>query len=37
MGLGLAISRRLAESNGARLTVESELDRGSRFLLHFPG
>ena len=36
-GLGLPLARRLAESMGCRLTVESALGEGSRFTVHFPG
>jgi PAS domain S-box-containing protein len=35
-GLGLAVSRQLAESIGARIEVTSELGRGSAFTLHIP-
>jgi signal transduction histidine kinase len=35
-GLGLAISRRLAEVLGGRITAESEVGRGSRFVLWLP-
>lgn len=35
-GLGLTLSRRLAEAMGGTLTVESELGRGSRFSVVFP-
>jgi signal transduction histidine kinase/CheY-like chemotaxis protein len=35
-GLGLALCRRLAEAHGGRLTVTSELGRGSRFELILP-
>jgi len=35
-GLGLAIAARLAESCGARITVESTLGKGSRFSVRMP-
>jgi PAS domain S-box-containing protein len=35
-GLGLTVSRRLAESIGARIEVTSEPGRGSAFTLHIP-
>ena len=35
-GLGLAIAARIAESCGGRLTVQSELGKGSRFTLILP-
>ncbi|MFL5608866.1 MAG: ATP-binding protein, partial [Gemmatimonadaceae bacterium] len=36
-GLGLPIARRLAESMGCRLTVESVVGEGARFTLWLPG
>lgn len=36
MGLGLAISRRLAELMGGRISVESTIGEGSRFELELP-
>lgn len=36
-GLGLSISRRLAEAMGGRLSVRSEPETGSVFLLELPG
>jgi signal transduction histidine kinase len=35
-GLGLAIAARIADSCGGRLTVQSELGKGSRFVLRIP-
>jgi signal transduction histidine kinase len=35
-GLGLPICRRLAELHGATLEVESDLGRGTRFIITFP-
>jgi signal transduction histidine kinase len=36
MGLGLSLSKRIAESMGGRLSVESGLGIGSTFTLHLP-
>jgi len=35
-GLGLAMTRRIVEEHGGKVTVESELGKGSDFRLHFP-
>jgi signal transduction histidine kinase len=35
-GLGLALSRKLAQLHGGDITVHSELGRGSCFTLHLP-
>jgi signal transduction histidine kinase len=35
-GLGLAIAKSIATANGGRISVESELGRGSRFTVTFP-
>ncbi len=37
MGFGLALVRRVVESHGGRLLVDSDEGRGSMFTLHFPG
>jgi two-component system sensor histidine kinase PilS (NtrC family) len=35
-GLGLSIARRIAEAHGGTITVESSLDKGSRFRILLP-
>ena len=35
-GLGLAMTRRIAEEHGGRVTVTSEVGKGSDFALHLP-
>jgi two-component system, OmpR family, phosphate regulon sensor histidine kinase PhoR len=35
-GLGLAITKHVAQRHGGQLRIESELGRGSNFMLSFP-
>ncbi len=37
LGLGLSICRRMVEIMGGKMTVESELGKGSTFKMHLPG
>jgi signal transduction histidine kinase len=36
IGLGLTVTRKLAEANGGRIEVKSELGKGSNFTLFLP-
>ncbi|MBI4730649.1 MAG: PAS domain S-box protein [Chloroflexi bacterium] len=36
IGLGLAVSRKLAETNGGRIEVQSEPGKGSTFIVYWP-
>jgi signal transduction histidine kinase len=35
-GLGLPTTRKIIEAHGARINVQSELDRGTQFSIEFP-
>jgi signal transduction histidine kinase len=36
IGLGLAVSQKLAQANGGRIECESELGKGAIFTLYIP-
>ena len=36
-GLGTAIAKQLIEANGGHITVESEINKGTTFIIHLPG
>jgi signal transduction histidine kinase len=35
-GLGLTIARRIVEEHGGTISIESEADQGTRFIIHLP-